>query len=149
MPLRIAVFNCVQLAACLYALKHGGAPERWTAWMMAAGAALTATLPSWSSIRFDMTSPTLLLVDLALLGGLCWLAARANRFWPLWVAALQLVAIAVHVVRGLDPTILPAAYNQTVGKVAYPMILLLVLGTFRHSQRERTSTDDDWSPLRW
>lgn len=149
MPSRIIVFNVVQLAASFYALRWGGAPERWTAWMMAAAAALTALLPYNADVSFQSINPTTFAVDVILMLGLCGLAIRADRYWPMWMAALQLIAIAVHVVRGIDPTILPVVYNRSVGKVAYPMILLLVIGTRRHASRLNAGAERDWSPLRW
>lgn len=143
------MFNAVQVVACLYALRRGGGPERWTAGTMAAGAAATALALQFFRIETAGVNRALLLVDLAVLIGLTALAARANRFWPMWVAALQLLAIAVHFVAGLDNSILPAVYNQTLGKVAYPMILLLVVGTYRHHRRCRLVAERDWSPFRW
>lgn len=150
MAWRIMLFNLVQVAACFYALRRGGAPERWVAFMMAAAAALTAFLPFNPDVTFFSLDEPQLLVDASLLLGLTGLALRADRFWPMWVAALQLIAITVHVVRGLDPTILPIVYNRSIGKLAYPMILLLVVGTYRHRQRAAAGPgEQDWSPLRW
>ena len=149
MQARVLIFYALQLTASLYALRRGGGPERWTAWMMAGAAVLSSLLASGVSTSFESVNPALLAIDLALLFGISALAARANRFWPMWVAALQLLAIGLHIIRGIDPTILPAVYNRTVGKIAYPMILLLVAGTARHSRRERAGGEYDWSPNKW
>jgi hypothetical protein len=149
MPARAIVFFTVQLLVCLYALWRGGMPERLTAWMMALAAILTSILAYELRISFSQVSVVIVLIDVALLIGLVLLALRADRFWPIWVAALQLLSIGIHVTRGLDPTILPMVYNRTLGKVAYPMMVLLVIGTFRHQRRARGRVDPDWSPLRW
>ncbi len=150
MPLRIAIYAALQLGACFYAIWRGGAPERWTAWMMAGAAALTAALPFQATNTFFVVDRPQLLIDATLLCGFVVLALRADRFWPLWIAALQLIAIVAHLVRAIDPTILPAVYNQSIGKLAYPMILLLVAGTYRHRRRRLAGADEaDWSPLRW
>ena len=150
MPLRVVAFNLVQVAACLYALRRGGAPERWVAGMMAAAAVSTALLPYRPGLTFRSVDEPQLLVDVALMIGLTSLAVRADRYWPLWVAALQVIAIAAHLVRAMDATIVPAVYNQAIGKLAYPMILLLIAGTWRHRRRGLAGTRDaDWSPLRW
>ena len=149
MPTRIIIFNAVQLCACFYALRRGGAPERWTAWMMAGAAALTALRPFMTDAGYRSVNPIVLTVDTMLLLGMAVLACRADRFWPIWAAALQLVAIAVHATRALDPMILPEVYNRTLGKVAYPMIAMLVIGTLRHIRRKEAGNERDWSPLRW
>lgn len=149
MAFRIIAFNVVQVAACLYALRWGGAPERAVAVMMAAAAALTALLPFDPDHTFLSIDEPQLIVDTVLLLGLIGLATRADRFWPMWVASLQLVALAVHLVRGFDPLILPTVYNRAIGKLAYPMIALLVIGTYRHLARSRGGAERDWSPLRW
>ena len=91
-----------------------------------------------------------LTIDLAFLASLIVIAVRADRFWPLWLAALQLVAIGVHGVRAYDPHILPIVYARIVGEIAYPMLALLVIGTVRHHSRAlRFGGERDWSPLKW
>lgn len=150
MPLRIGIYAGLQLAACLYAIWRGGAPERWTAWMMAGAAVLTAALPFDATKTFVVVDRPQLLIDMAFLAGLMTLALRADRYWPLWIAALQFIAIAAHLVRAVDSTILPAVYNQAIGKLAYPMILLLISGTYRHQRRLLAGMcEADWSPLKW
>ena len=150
MPIRIQIYAALQLGACLYAIFRGGAPERWTAWMMAGAAAVTSVLPFETTTTFVVLDRSQLLIDLALLIGLTVLACRADRYWPLWIAALQTIAIGAHLVRAVDPTILPIIYNRSIGKLAYPMIALLVVGTYRYQRRKLGGEPQtDWSPLRW
>src|SRR3546814_4609403 len=66
------------------------------------------------------------------------LANFADRFWPMWLAAFQLVAVASHGASAYNPGILPVAYWWIVGKISYPMIAILVIGTLRRSE-EHTS----------
>lgn len=149
-PIRIIVFNVIQLAACLYALRRGGAPERWTAWLMAGAAVATALQPYRVGRSFYGVEWPVLMIDTAMLLGLVALAARADRFWPLWIAALQLIAIGIHGVRAIDATILPRVYNRAESRIAYGMIVLLVIGTWRHWRRKAAGAEDrDWSPLVW
>ncbi len=147
MPLRIWIFVGFQLCGCLYAVWRGGSPERLVAGMMSAAVVLTAAAGYFLSEKFRTVSASILMVDLALLGGLLLLAVRANRFWPMWVAAFQLVSIFVHLARGIDPTLLPEVYNRVLGKFAYPMVVLLIAGTRRHAQRD--PHEKDWLPVKW
>jgi hypothetical protein len=150
MPVRIILFYAVQAAACWYALRRGGAPERWTALFMMLAALASSALPAHPGERFRGVEWGQLGVDAVLTLVLFGLALRANRFWLLWAAALQILALAVHGVRAYDADILPIVYNRSIGKVAYPLILLLLVGTYRYQARAASGRRErDWSPLRW
>lgn len=85
-------------------------------------------------------------IDAALLAALLAIALKANRFWPLWVAAIQCLALAAHAARAFDADILPLAYWWIVGKLSYPMLVLLIIGTERHHRRRRHGRRDPaWS----
>lgn len=149
MVLRPVVFFAAQALACLYAARRGGAPERWVAGLMAAAAITTGLLPGTPRQTYRSIEWGELWVDLAFLICLLILACRANRFWPIWVAACQLIAMTVHAVRAYDHSLLPSVYSVGTGFIAYPMIVLLVIGTSRHLARSRDGAERDWSPLRW
>jgi len=85
----------------------------------------------------------LLVIDLAMFVGLLAIALAADRYWPLYTAALQLLAVALHGVRAYDPVILPDVYARLGGELVYPLLLALVLGTRRHVRR-RPETDWVW-----
>lgn len=147
---RIALFICLQLAVSLFAIRRGGPPERTVAWMLLAAmaASIAGGLPA---SRYRAVAEWQLSIDIALFAGLAIVASRANRFWPLWLAALQLIAIGVHVVRWADPFLLPYAYYKSFEKIAYPMCLALVLGTYHYLRRQRIEgrTPVAWAPFRW
>lgn len=117
-----------------YAQWRGGAPERIAAICMVI--AMMGTFwaglsnPSYRGVQWDM-----LLIDIGLLLALSVLAGIADRFWPIWLAAFQLVAVAAHGVTAYNPEILPVAYWWIVGKIAYPMVAILAVGTRRHHRR--------------
>lgn len=150
MAARIVIFNAALLLACLYAVHRGGAPERWAAALMIAAAVATALLPFHPGRSFHGVEWGELAVDVAMLVGMTALAARADRFWPLWIAALQVIAIAIHGVRAYDATILPMVYNRAGSRIAYLMLALLAIGTWRHWRRRQSGRPErDWSPLVW
>lgn len=150
LPYRALVFDVLQLSACVYALKRGGMPERWVAAMMAVAATASAMVPIHAHSSYNSVEWIRLGIDAALFLALLALAVRANRYWPLWMASLQLIALGVHGVRGYDLTLLPRVYARVLGEISYPMILLLVIGTYRHQIRlQRRGADESWSKLVW
>ncbi|HYD35969.1 MAG TPA: hypothetical protein VEA60_00025, partial [Allosphingosinicella sp.] len=76
----------------------------------------------------------------------------AERFWPLWAIALHLIGTAGHVVKAMDPLVFPKAYAFVLAFWSYPMLALLVLGTWNHQKRlARNGVDKSWSTFsgRW
>jgi hypothetical protein len=148
--MHILVFAIIQALVCIYVFFRGGSPERITASLLLVATGLTYAVPfdpaqGWLYVRLPI-----LVVDMALLVGLCAVAARANRFWPIWLSALHLVAIAVHGVRALDPSLIPWIYGVAIGKIAYPMLLILLVGSARHHRRKRRhGRYADWSAARF
>lgn len=142
--MNVVVFNLVLLAVCGYALWRGGGPERIAAALFAGAAAITYA--SMYDYGFRAISELYLLLDFGLFVAIALLSLWADRFWPIWVAALQLVVLATHGVRASHPELLPFIYYVATAKLAYPMILLLALGTLRHRARvSRWGSDLDWS----
>jgi hypothetical protein len=142
--MNVVVFNLLLVAVCGYALWRGGAPERIAAALFAGAAATTFALMYGYSFR--AISGLYLLVDLGLFVAITLLSLWADRFWPLWVAALQLMVLAAHGVRATHPELLPFIYYVATAKLAYPMIAMLAIGTVRHRERlARWGSDLDWS----
>lgn len=148
--LRVLIFEVVQLGVSTYAIWRGGVPERIVAIALLVAAWLSLGI---SALRFNFATPLLpvLVLDAALFGLVIAVALRANRFWPLWAAALQLVALGTHGVRAYDAEILPVVYARGVGEIAYPICLALTLGTyhFRRRWRLQRRRPEDWSIFRW
>ena len=78
-----------------------------------------------------------MLVDLAVLTGFVVVALRSKRFWPLWVAGLQLTTSIGHLLKGVDQELLPRAYGAALQFWSYPILLILAVGTYRRHQRIR------------
>lgn len=124
-----------------YAQWRGGAPEKLAAAAMVAAMAVTLWLGS-SSPTFNGIQWPLFLTDLTLFVALCLLAMFADRFWPLWLAAFQMVGVAAHSASAYNPAILPVAYWWIVGKISYPMLAILAVGTLRHDRRKRLGSPE-------
>jgi hypothetical protein len=143
---KFVAFNLLLLACCGYALLRGGAPERIGAAIFAIGTGLTV-VAGWESInRFASIEIKMLVVDLACLVAFLILALRAERYWPLWVTALQILGTAGHAVKVAAPDHLPWAYAFLLAAGSYPMLVLIALGTWRHQQRlAHNGADPSWS----
>lgn len=80
-----------------------------------------------------------LLVDLGALAAFTLLALRSDRFWPLWVAGLQLTTVIAHALKGVQLDLMPQAYAAAARFWVYPIFLIIVVGTFRSARRRATS----------
>lgn len=146
--IHILIYYALALATCWFAVRHGGVPERIVAIAFLLAASGSSALAFTARPAFRSVDGALLSVDLALLAGLIAVALFANRFWPIWISALHLLAIAVHGVRAYDPALVPWMYAAAISKIAYPMLALLVIGTERHRRRRSShGIDPDWSIL--
>jgi CBS domain containing-hemolysin-like protein len=112
------------------ALRWGGKTERVGATAMLSAAALTSLLVSSASERFTSVETGVLIVDVTLLGALLWLTVTSPRFWPIWSAAFQLVAILTHLAAGLLPKSVAAGYSVLQGFWAYPAMFAMLLGVY-------------------
>lgn len=78
-----------------------------------------------------------LLVDLATFGGFAFVAVQSTRFWPLWVAGLQLTTSLGHLLKTIDVTLLPTVYAAALIFWSYPILLILAIGTWRAHRRRQ------------
>jgi len=133
----VIVYNLMLAAMLAYAAMRGGQPERLAAFGWAAASLATLALPFDPYRTFHHIDPLEVAIDVAVLVWLVAIAAIANRFWPMWVAALHLLGVAVHGVKAYEPDLLPSVYALAVGKIAYPILAIIIVGVFRHQDRSR------------
>ena len=73
------------------------------------------------------------------------IALRADRFWPLWVTAFLGIAVLGHVAKLMVPDTFWRAYAVVLIIWSYPILALMVLGTFLHRRRlNRCGADKSW-----
>ena len=130
------VFGPMLVAVCLYAWWRGGPDERTVAATCLGGTAATMLVISPLQQRYAGVEEGLLLVDLAVLAGFITVALRSKRFWPLWVAGLQLTTSIGHVLKGVDQDLLPRAYGAALQFWSYPILIILLIGTYRRHRRQ-------------
>ena len=51
-----------------------------------------------------------MLVDIVTLAAFTFLALRSDRFWPLWIAGLQLTTVIAHGLKAVQLDLTPQAY---------------------------------------
>jgi hypothetical protein len=139
-------FDLALLGCCGYAAWRGGSPERVGAAIFVAAVVFTRIAVSGAATRYSSIEAGILVVDTLTLAALLVLALRANRFWPLWVTALHVIGTAAHAVKLVDPTVIRWAYAFALAFWSYPMLFLLVIGTWNHQRRlARNGVDKSWS----
>lgn len=148
--IRIAFFYLLLLSACVYAVRRGGAPERLVAVGLLVGTAaswaMTIGLKGTNADSFISFETGVFLVDAVLLLWLLAIAMFANRYWPLWLTALQAFPVAGHLAKAIAPEILPNVYQVTQAFTAYPGLILLIAATRLHVRRRaEKGHDPSWS----
>ncbi|MDC0886676.1 hypothetical protein OAS19_02665 [Altererythrobacter sp.] len=121
------------------ALLKGGGPERATA--------LTLLAMLWvDDIYHMLVGPHYALeavdawhmfVDLSVLAALIGIALRANRLYPLALAAAQIVAFTAHIARLAVEQMSSLSYYLLYVMPSYFQLIILAIGIWRHFQRVR------------
>lgn len=132
---RYIIFWSLLLLTFGYALWRGRGDEK-----IAAGVALLATIATQfvmppPSLRYSGLQFDLVVIDLAVLAAFVAIALRSERFWPLWVAGLQLTNSMAHLMKGIESDLLPQAYAAAAVFWSYPILLTIIVGTWRTHQR--------------
>jgi nicotinamide riboside transporter PnuC len=124
---------------CGYAFYRGQSESR-----LAASICVIASLASMivvSPLGYARVESGIFIVDVAVLVGFTVIALRSDRFWPLWIAGLQLTTIIAHLFKVVDLDLLPKVYAAAARFWVYPIFLIIVIGTWRSHQRRRRERD--------
>ena len=129
------VFHLVLAVTCGYALIQGRSDERWVAATCIIASAATRITISPLMERYSGVELGVFLVDFATFAAFTYVALRTQRFWPLWVAGLQLTTVMSHILKAIDMSLFPIAYAAAGRLWSYPILLILVVGTWRNQRR--------------
>lgn len=134
-------FRILLAIVAIYALVQGRRDERIVGIVLVLG--VIATHYAWTPVhqRFAGLEFNVMVVDLVVLAGFLWVALRSDRFWPLWIAGLQLTAIFGHLLKLFDATLFSRAYGAALMFWAYPIVLILAIGTWRGHRRAQAQRD--------
>ncbi len=122
--------------SCLTAGILGGGPERIAAALLAIAGVISTLIAGSEASIFSQIEWGLFLVDSVLALFLVLLALATDRYWPMWLSALQIVSALMHPAFGLSVQKLPFAYAIATIIWSYPMMMILMIGTVRYRARE-------------
>lgn len=125
------IFWLLLLAICVYAFARGREDERFAALVCLFASIATAIVISPWTVRYSSVETGVFLVDSATLAAFTLLALRSNRFWPLWVAGLQLTTSMSHFLKAIELGLPPQAYAAAERFWSYPILLIIIIGTWR------------------
>ena len=124
-------------AVCGFAFVAGRRDERAVAAVCLLASLATSLWSMFYGRRFRGLETGTLLIDLAALVIFTLVALRSERFWPLWVAGLQLTTTFGHAIKAINADLVPVAYAAASRFWVYPILLVLLVGTLRTSLGER------------
>src|SRR3954468_21378218 len=129
------LFRILLALVALYAFLRGSRDERQVGIICIAGAVLTHI--AWSPLQHRLTGleTHVMAIDVIVFVCFLWVALRANRFWPLWIAGLQLTTLLGHILKLVDTGLFSRAYGAALMVWSYPILLILAIGTWRSARR--------------
>lgn len=116
------VWPSAVMGVCAIAIWRGGPDERLAAGGLLAGWALTMVAYQ----AHGQVQTGVMIIDLALLGFLVWLAMRSPRHWPLFASGFQLLAVLTHLGREVDSGISTWAY--LTAEIIWGYLLAFAIG---------------------
>lgn len=134
---RLQIFAALLLLSTGFALWRGDRDHRVVAIICLAAVLATQIALGPLSSRYSGTETGVLIVDLATFGGFVLVALRSTRFWPLWVAGLQLTSSLGHLLKTIDGAMLPRVYAAALIFWSYPILVILAVGAWRAQRRRR------------
>ncbi len=130
-------FWALLLVTCGYALWRGRKYEQLAALTFITATVVSVLARSPVHERYVAVEQSDLLIDSCVLAATIAIALRSDRFWPLWVAGLQLTIGMSHLLKWLQPDLLPLAYAAAERFWSYPTLMILFVGAWRQHRRHR------------
>lgn len=147
MPYRLIFQLICFLALAIWAWRKGGGPERACTGTMLAMMVIDRLyhLLIDPTIELHTVDTWHFTLDLMVLTALVPIALWANRFYPMFLAALQLIALNAHFAREAFDQVTPLAYVIMYVGPSYAQIVTLAVGMWLHVRRvERFGPYRDW-----
>jgi hypothetical protein len=136
------IMRLALLATVVFAARKGGEPERLVAIVLVTTFLLDVanhTLfgdPSWYTVN-----PGHLVIDTWAFVTLLWVALYANRGWPLWVSASQVLVELGHIAKLWEVDMVRRAYWTMTQMPFLFQLAVLAIGTVAHMNRQRRIGD--------
>ena len=96
------LFRILLALVAFYAFLRGKRDERNVSIILVVG--VIATHFAWTPVneRFAGLETHVMAVDIVVFAGFLWVALRSERFWPMWIAGLQLTTIFGHLLKAVE-----------------------------------------------
>lgn len=133
----VILFWILLLVSCGYALWRGRKYERMAALVFISATILSILGHSPLHGRYVGIETTDLIVDSAVLIAVTAIALVSDRFWPLWVAGLQMVDSLSHLMKAIDANLVPHVYAAAERFWSYPILVILLVGAWRQNRRSQ------------
>jgi hypothetical protein len=135
------LFWTLLLLTCAYALWRGRKYEQWSALICIAASVGSVLFRASIRSSYLGIESSDLVIDSLVLFAFVAIALRSDRFWPLWVAGLQLTISMSHLMKALQPSLIPLAYAAAERFWSYPTLLIIALGAWRQHRRQILSPE--------
>lgn len=135
--MRYALQILLLVLISVYAWRRAGVTEKRGTVLMAF---LLLASPVYAAIstkagRFDQIDPGYLVIDGAILMAMTGFALVSEKWWPLWLAGAQLIALLSHFVRLMNASYAPFAYALMMRAPSWVQLAILALGTWLAARR--------------
>ncbi len=129
---RVIIYRTLMYGVCGYAMFRGKADARIVGFVFLVGDLATLAL---RSSTYSSVETSVFVIDIIAFLAFTYAALISERFWPLWVSGLQLTTSMGHVFKLIDSQLLPLAYAAALRFWAYPILIILAIGTWRSDRR--------------
>lgn len=122
-----------------WAFSRGDAPEKLTG-LVLTGTIVVFAIATWLTApnhQYEGIVAAYFAIDLVVFIALTPLAMRANRIYPIWLLAAQLIALLMHFQRELLPDIEPLAYYVLIHAPSWVQTIAFLAGMIAHRRRIR------------
>lgn len=124
-------------AILVLAFRKGGDPEKLVAAVLASTAVLDlGNHAVFGKTAFFSVNPGHVVIDTWAMITLMWVGLRANRGWPLWVSAAQIIVVLGHLAKIVDLSLVRYGYFAMTQMPLNIQAIALLIGTVAHLRRE-------------
>jgi hypothetical protein len=133
------IFWMLLILTCGYALWRGRKYEQLAAIICIAASVISVLARSPLHQRYAGVEVGDLVIDSMVLVSFVVIALRSDRFWPLWIAGLQLTISMSHLFKAFDASLIPIAYAAAERFWSYPTLIIIAVGAWRQHRRHTAS----------
>ena len=138
------IFWTMLILSCGYALWRGNKYERLAGLICISASVVSYLAHAPVHLRYLGVEASDLIVDMAVLLAFVGIALRSDRFWPLWVAGLQLTISMSHLLKAIDLDLMPRAYAAAERFWSYPTLIIIAVAACRGKNPVTSAALPSW-----